>query len=61
MSARERDDGLPNCPDCGHNRYKTVEKLPIQSGLAVTMLVRENINFSKKKVACRYCGKERVV
>lgn len=44
LDTRERDDGLPNCPDCGHNRYKTALK-----------------GKNGRRIACRYCGKERVV
>jgi len=44
LDTRRRDDGYANCPECGHNRYKTALK-----------------GANGRRIACRYCGKERVV
>jgi len=42
LDTRPRTDGKPGCPECGHNRFKTVCKF-------------EN---GQRKIACRYCESE---
>lgn len=46
IDTRPRDDGHPNCPECGHNRFKTMYKYTAE-GL--------------RQIACRHCGDERLV
>ena len=45
IDTRPRDDGHPNCEECGHNRYKTVYKF----------------DNGQRKIACRHCGEEKLV